>query len=1373
MSDVPSQPQPGPAEPLHDAAPDVGLKALVTRRREQLADDQRPAADAGTWGLALSGGGIRSATFCFGLLKALAKNQVFHRFDMLSTVSGGGYIGATVGRLFHDAGRTGQPAQEVEAALADADTRWFAFWLRANGRYLIPRGGKDLLFAAANFGRNLVGVHIEVALLCLLLGSLLVQLDLGLWQWADCLTRKTCLGHSWLTADVLGALSRWPSPWLLMLPLMLVAAALASAYWVLPSKAREDVSPLRWFVVALCLAGCWELVNYWRVRPAATTETDALLLPGGLLLAAGGVLLAWVAGAFIAQGLASRHPESPDRSRNWLTSKLACTLKWGLGILVLGLVDVLAWQLADADGKHQGAVGAAAMLTVVALRAVLPKIADLPRSLTPGTRINLSSLVNLVGLFVLLLILVFWVSMVHRVSTLALFDERWGMLQFANSWFWLSMITLPVVLMMIVSLRNRDFLNRSSLYTFYRARLVRAYLGAGNVERFGGHPQAATAACQRQDISRPDSVSVQDVDASDDVAMADYAPHAGGGPVHLINACVNQTRDPNRGLFNQDRKGLPITVGPQGRLRIGDEGWSAGVGAEEMTLGSWMAISGAAVAPGLGSSTRPGIASLLTLCGIRLGYWWDARTLQWGGGNPAPRRVRKYNQLLAELQGRFDGTDRADWYLSDGGHFENTAAYALLREECALVVVADCGADPRYAFGDLENLVRKARIDLQAQITFLKPRLPTTLTLFGSLNDLASGDSQACLALARIDYRSGKKGYMIVVKPNMCAGVPVDLVNFKADHPLFPQEPTTDQFFSEAQWESYFHLGYTMGLHLQRQMLDDLPYVAVTHFEFDDGSVVTRDERGRVRVAAAPKRLPSRIAATGAVTASVSLGALATLGAATWQAADEQMKKWEDARRVHPDVLKELGDIHGKYLPVAQPAVQAQASTPAPAASATVRAQAGAPAPAASATVQRQANTPASAAAATVQAVQAGTESTAPRPGELAIALLRVAEARCTPVNAAAYRESRVIRAALADARKGCRAASPRHEACNDLLDTLFVSACLRQEDDARTKCERRYWVRDPGATDPAQQNCLPAPAPQAPGQAQPTASAPKSGTGEQQEKVFSLLATILEWLELVPATDPSLSTGSTGTPASAAPPSSGTASAPAPSASGVPAAAPPASGSTPKVDSKACQGNTVYIQIFGPEMRDRVRLLREPWRELGASVPPVEDVVDSARRRGRTAPQVPAQPTVIYHDSGSLACAQRLQPPGSTTPWTVRPLAPRLSGTRGTIEVWIPPMAEAVAGPDTYPSGMFFCYQEDNGQEGAQRYGVHCHQTKEACDSARGPNPRRIQSECTPPVDASKVEGIVNRRGWAGSWYRLQAEPFGAPFPELRPKKP
>src|SRR5262245_55757390 len=45
------------------------------------------------FGLALSGGGIRSATFNLGLLQALAQLGVLRQVNYLSTVSGGGYVG--------------------------------------------------------------------------------------------------------------------------------------------------------------------------------------------------------------------------------------------------------------------------------------------------------------------------------------------------------------------------------------------------------------------------------------------------------------------------------------------------------------------------------------------------------------------------------------------------------------------------------------------------------------------------------------------------------------------------------------------------------------------------------------------------------------------------------------------------------------------------------------------------------------------------------------------------------------------------------------------------------------------------------------------------------------------------------------------------------------------------------------------------------------------------------------------------------------------------------------------------------------------------------------------------------------------------------
>jgi hypothetical protein len=45
-------------------------------------------------GIAISGGGIRSATFALGILQSMAANKLLKTFDYLSTVSGGGYIGS-------------------------------------------------------------------------------------------------------------------------------------------------------------------------------------------------------------------------------------------------------------------------------------------------------------------------------------------------------------------------------------------------------------------------------------------------------------------------------------------------------------------------------------------------------------------------------------------------------------------------------------------------------------------------------------------------------------------------------------------------------------------------------------------------------------------------------------------------------------------------------------------------------------------------------------------------------------------------------------------------------------------------------------------------------------------------------------------------------------------------------------------------------------------------------------------------------------------------------------------------------------------------------------------------------------------------------
>ncbi|WP_222623110.1 patatin-like phospholipase family protein [Ramlibacter cellulosilyticus] len=1188
------------------------IEQLAAARRGELSPAQQAGLQQPLWGLALSGGGIRSATFCLGLVRSLARNQVFHRFDLLSTVSGGGYVGAMIGRLFHQAqpasGET--KAEAVEAALGDADRRWFAWWLRANGRYLVPHGTKDAFFAAATFGRNFVAVHIELALLCILLGLALVGIDLGAWQAVDGWSRDTA-GRSAVEAQALLWLTGWPTVWLLLPVVAAFSAIAAAVYWNFPADAERTIPGWRWFAVALAAAGLYVIATAW---PWLREE---LQLPLPVLLTVVALDVMFIFGAAIALVLLLA-VGAHGRVRNRLTATLGLLLRIAVGIFVAGALDYYAWQLALGGGGLQGRVAVGIAVAGVVLRAVLPKVAELPRNFPPLVRHAIGALLNVAGLMVLAGLVIFWISVVHGQVTQRLFSlaEQTTAAEpaFRLAWLAWSAVLVPALLMFFVSASNAAFLNKSSLYAFYKARLVRGYLGATNPQRLGGGVDPLGVVPEVRS-ARP--VSVNTFQADDDMPLADYAPHASGGPVHLINACANQTRDPRGGLFNQDRKGLPVTVGAQ-HLRIGAGGWESLGGENALTLGSWMAISGAAVSPGLGGATRPGISALAMMAGLRLGYWWERQE-----GRDKWSAFGKYGLLVNELLGRFDIAGIRPWFLSDGGHFENTAAYALLRERCELIVLADCGADPRYAFGDIENLVRKARIDLQADISFLKPKPPLERgwESFGSLSDIASAESSASLALAHIDYGAGKNpGYLVVVKPSMRAGLPVDLVNFKADNPAFPQEPTADQFFDESQWESYFRLGTILGEGITPALLQSVGDVAARCFEIDDGALTHADGKhpagpaaaAAASAAAAPvKRLPARIVATGAVTTSISIGAIASLGVTAYQAINSEAKEREAAEKRDPAETKELSKLYAELL-----------------------------------------------------AAKAGERG---KPTvNLVVALAGLADRVCDKPSAKGYQANPYLQAMLREARASCEADPQIAGIC---LDTLDAAACLKQQ--PRARCIAQYWIRD---YEHDALNCRP------------------------QEQ----LEAIREREKAQTAADKALAPAA---PASAAP--QVVASAPAPTTVTAPPAGPivqqrgsgddrgvrtaaEAAGSMPvasapaaaQAASDACKGKTIYIQIYGPDQREVARTLRARWTELGAKVPGVEDVTQSARQAQRQPPLPVGAPTVIQHQPELQACASEIVASGkaastayATSNWVIRELPLRLKATQDLLEVWLPPV--------------------------------------------------------------------------------------------------
>lgn len=103
------------------------------------------------FGLALSGGGIRSAVFSLGLMQALHRRGVFRFIDYLSTVSGGGYIGSSISSLManafyrRDEDETGPVAFPFAEPKPGTEESVELSHLRNNSNYMAPRGMADVL----------------------------------------------------------------------------------------------------------------------------------------------------------------------------------------------------------------------------------------------------------------------------------------------------------------------------------------------------------------------------------------------------------------------------------------------------------------------------------------------------------------------------------------------------------------------------------------------------------------------------------------------------------------------------------------------------------------------------------------------------------------------------------------------------------------------------------------------------------------------------------------------------------------------------------------------------------------------------------------------------------------------------------------------------------------------------------------------------------------------------------------------------------------------------------------------------------------------------------------------------------------------------
>ena len=797
-------------------------------------------------GVGLSGGGIRSATICLGVFQGLARNGLLQRVDYISSVSGGGYFASFLGRLYGRKTASGEKqnaAAEVEDLLAANPDSRPVHNVREFGRYIAPNGAGDIINTLAIILRNWLTIHVVLGVLILAVFVL-------------CIVCRNALAHGrplWSGA---------PFAWVLAIFVLFWSIPCGWAYWI-PPKARWSIkwpawglwtvvtalSGWKWYVAS---PGSW-MSHVWSISTAVAVWTAAVH---------------WRGRSYIRP--APSFSELQVTYRNRLSRWLGMSLLAMAGVLVLaGLEGAGRWVYLAVVANHWtwrlagvGTALSAAFALIQRLKLALEKL-----SLDVVTKNAKMLALMAAAIGVWTIVLIGWSALAHflayRIPHGGSFAFQWGsVLGMQSNLAVMPSLGYQLILLLILCLlawimgAHRGFVNFSSQHTLYSARLSRAYLGASNPnrDRIKTHP-------------------LTESDPDDDISMAEHwgwdhhniedRPCSRGAPIHLLNATINETVDGRSSIQQLDRKGTSIAIGPcslsvgvchhamprsshigprdrrppEKFHRVAPAGKEAykvferkpGIPAfypERLNLGQWTAISGAAFSTGIGAQTNLFMSMLAGFANVRLGYWWYS-------GVQVPRLLKGcfegQRQLINEFAARFPGTTRREWYLSDGGHFDNLGAYELLRRRLKCIVLIDAEADPDYTHGGLLLLIRKARIDFGAAIRFLGAEEldhkldPTCRTLFGTLEDLRrpagrQGVSQAHAAFAVVEYSDGSMGDIIYIKSSLTGDEEMDVLDYHAKHPDFPHQATADQFFDEAQWESHRAVGLHIGVQLFRPL---------------------------------------------------------------------------------------------------------------------------------------------------------------------------------------------------------------------------------------------------------------------------------------------------------------------------------------------------------------------------------------------------------------------------------------------------------------------------------------------------------------------------------------------------------------------------
>ena len=326
---------------------DKEIEAINARRLRNGRSQYAPKSCQPT-GVSLSGGGIRSASFCLGALQGLHANCEggIDGVDYLSTVSGGGYVGCALTASMQNL--NGQFPFTSADPQVYSDTPSVRH-IRDYSNYLIPHGGWDVVTALVLIGRGLAANALIV------LPVLLFCVWLTLCLHPDVASLSEPLGQRWLAAD-------WPIPGV-------------QSFWITSALAVGSGLLLAVWAVAKSVAASrfWQNHVAWAWSAGYSAE-----LNGGLVTFAKFLFVVTMAALFIeAQPVILRLMAAADGApradgaalcSDWTVSSSCFGLRlrqWSSGVTLASLgaaVAILSKYLGDVIAFANSATGWRAQL---------------------------------------------------------------------------------------------------------------------------------------------------------------------------------------------------------------------------------------------------------------------------------------------------------------------------------------------------------------------------------------------------------------------------------------------------------------------------------------------------------------------------------------------------------------------------------------------------------------------------------------------------------------------------------------------------------------------------------------------------------------------------------------------------------------------------------------------------------------------------------------------------------------------------------------------------------------------------------------------------------------------------------------------------